>query len=58
MQEIFKKLDLLDYIESFSKLLSREKSIILEGDINIHHRLISELSKFDFKEPPKNSKFG
>ena len=53
MQEIIKKLDLLDYIESFSKLLSREKSIILEGDINIHHKLISELSKFDFKEPQK-----
>ena len=53
MQEIFKKLDLLDYIESFSKLLAREKSIILEGDINIHQKLINELSFFDFKEPQK-----
>lgn len=53
MQEILKKLDLLEYIDSFSKLFSREKSIVLEGDINIHHRLIKELSKFDFKAPPK-----
>ncbi|MGB6328829.1 MAG: endonuclease MutS2 [Halarcobacter sp.] len=53
MQEIFKKLDLTDYIESFSRLLAREKSIILEGDINIHQKLINELSSFDFKEPQK-----
>ncbi|QDF28770.1 endonuclease MutS2 [Halarcobacter anaerophilus] len=53
MQEIFKKLDLLDYIDSFSKLLAREKSIIMEGDINLHYRLINELSSFDFKEPSK-----
>ncbi len=53
MQDIFKKLDLLDYIDSFSKLLSREKPIILEGDINIHHRLIKELSNYEIKEPPK-----
>jgi len=53
MNEILKKLDLSDYIDSFSKLLAREKSIILEGDINLHNRLISELSKFDLKEPTK-----
>ena len=53
MQEILKKLDLIEYINSFSKLLAREKPIVLEGDINLHHRLIKELSAFDFKEPPK-----
>lgn len=53
MQDILKKLDLLDYIDSFSKLLSREKPVILEGDINIHYRLINELSNFEIKEPPK-----
>ncbi|MAC84083.1 MAG: endonuclease MutS2 [Arcobacter sp.] len=51
MQEILKKLDLSDYIESFSKFLAREKSIILEGDINLHHKLINEISKFDIKAP-------
>ena len=53
MQNILKKLDLVDYIESFSKLLAREKPIILEGDINLHHKHITELSKFDFKAPSK-----
>lgn len=56
MQEILKKLDLLDYIDSFTKLLSREKSIVLEGDINIHHRLINELSNYDIKQPLKIDK--
>ena len=53
MENILKKLDLTDYIESFSQLLAREKSIILEGDINLHFKLINELSKFDFKAPVK-----
>lgn len=53
MQEIFKKLDLEDYITNFSKLFAREKSVVLEGDINLHHRLINELSKYDLKEPQK-----
>ena len=53
MQDIFKKLDLVDYIETFSKLFSREKSIILEGDINLHHRMIKELSNFNFVAPGK-----
>jgi len=53
MQEIFKKLDLEDYISTFSKLFAREKSVVLEGDINLHHRLIEELSKYNLKEPEK-----
>lgn len=53
MENLIKKLDLNDYIDNFSKLFARDKSIILEGDINIHHKLINELSKFDFKVPPK-----
>ena len=53
MQNILKKLDLTDYIESFSKLLAREKSIILEGDINLHFKLINELSNYDINEPKK-----
>ncbi|GGD48636.1 endonuclease MutS2 [Malaciobacter pacificus] len=51
MQNILKKLDLQDYIDSFSKLLAREKPIVLEGDINIHYNLINELSKYDIKQP-------
>jgi len=51
MQNILKKLDLVDYIDSFSKLMAREKSVILEGDINLHFKLINELSNFDIKAP-------
>ncbi|WP_066408011.1 endonuclease MutS2 [Aliarcobacter skirrowii] len=51
MENLIKKLDLSDYITSFSKLFARDKSIILEGDINIHYKLIDELGKFDFKAP-------
>jgi DNA mismatch repair protein MutS2 len=51
MKDIFKKLDLQDYIESFSSLFSREKSIILEGDINLHYKLIQELDKHELKSP-------
>ena len=53
MQNILKKLDLMDYIDNFSKLMAREKSIVLEGDINLHYKLINELSKFDFNAPLK-----
>lgn len=51
MENLIKKLDLSDYITSFSKLFARDKSIILEGDINIHYKLIDELGRFDFKAP-------
>ncbi|MFA6789048.1 MAG: endonuclease MutS2 [Arcobacteraceae bacterium] len=52
MQEIFKKLDLVEYIESFSHFFSRKKEVVLEGDINIHYKLVSELSSYEFKQPP------
>ncbi|MFA7084725.1 MAG: endonuclease MutS2 [Arcobacteraceae bacterium] len=52
MQEIFKKLDLVEYIESFIQYFSRKKEPILEGDINVHFKLINELSTYVFKQPP------
>jgi len=51
MKNLIKKLDLSEYIASFSKLFAREKSIVLEGDINIHYKIIKELSKYNIKEP-------
>ena len=53
MQEIFNKLDLEDYITSFQALFARHKQIVLEGDINLHYKLIHELDKYNFNEPPK-----
>lgn len=51
MQEIFKKLDLEDYIEEFTKLFARKKEVALEGDINLHYRIIKELDAYNIKEP-------
>ncbi|RXJ54131.1 endonuclease MutS2 [Candidatus Marinarcus aquaticus] len=51
MQEIFKKLDLIDYIEEFTKLFARKKEVVLEGDINLHYKLIQELSSYNIKQP-------
>jgi len=51
MKNLIKKLDLSEYITSFSKLFAREKSIVLEGDINIHYKIINELSKYNIQEP-------
>ncbi len=53
MQNIIKKLDLEEYLETLQNLFARQKSIILEGDINIHHKLISQISNYDLKQLPK-----
>ncbi len=55
MTNIINKLDLEDYLTTLQNLFAREKSIILEGDINIHHKLITQISKYDLKELPKVS---
>ena len=51
MENLIKKLDLNEYITNFSKLFAREKPIILEGDINIHYKIISELSNYNINQP-------
>ena len=53
MQKIIEKLDLNDYIDSFKEYLAREKPIILEGDINLHFKIIEELEEYEFNPPKK-----
>ena len=53
MKDIINKLDLEDYLNSLQNLFAREKSIVLEGDINIHHKLIGQISNYNLKELPK-----
>jgi DNA mismatch repair protein MutS2 len=53
LQSIIKKLDLEDYINNLKSLFAREKSIVIQGDINIHYPLINEISRYDFKSPPQ-----
>jgi DNA mismatch repair protein MutS2 len=55
LQSIIKKLDLVDYIDNLQALFAREKSIVIQGDINIHFSLINEISRYEFKSPPKLS---
>ncbi|MDD3463055.1 MAG: endonuclease MutS2 [Sulfurospirillaceae bacterium] len=43
MENLFLKLDLGDYAESFKLFLAREKPFFIEGDSAIHYRLIEEL---------------
>ena len=51
MEKLIQKLDLSDYLSNFSKLFAREKSIIIDGDINIHYKIISELSNYNINQP-------
>ncbi|MEA3499036.1 MAG: endonuclease MutS2 [Campylobacterota bacterium] len=50
---IEKKLDLESHLNSLIVLFCREKSVVLEGDINIHYTIIKELENFTLKTPPK-----
>ena len=53
INKTIKKLDLQEYIENFKSYFSRDKSIDMMGDINVHFKLINEISKYDFKNLPK-----
>ncbi len=55
MQTIINKLDLEDYINSLKGHFAREKSIVLQGDINIHSKLIDEISLYNFNPPKKTN---
>jgi len=49
---ITKKLDLDGHLESLVSFFRREKSVVLDGDINIHYSIIKELEKLTLKIPP------
>ena len=48
---IIKKLDITNHIDLLKTLFSREKSITLEGDINVHYSIIQELEKYELRTP-------
>ena len=43
MEKLFSKLDLVDYATTFKTFLAREKPLYMEGDANLHFKLIGEL---------------
>ncbi|WP_292661274.1 endonuclease MutS2 [Nitratifractor sp.] len=47
------KLDLGDYLQSFSSFLARPKPVAMEGDIHQHYRFLRALGTVEIPEPPK-----
>ncbi|NLY03809.1 MAG: endonuclease MutS2, partial [Campylobacter sp.] len=53
MKELFKRVDLGEYLERFESFLARPKELFLDGDNKVNYEQILELSKFEI-DPPKN----
>ncbi|MCD6432544.1 MAG: endonuclease MutS2, partial [Sulfurimonas sp.] len=51
------QLDLNEHINSFKSFFSRESSLYIEGDQELHFRYIKALDKIEFKAPPKVADF-
>jgi len=51
------QLDLNEHINSFKQFFSREHSLYIEGDQELHFRYIKALDKIEFKAPPKVADF-
>lgn len=51
------QLDLNEHINSFLNFFSRESSLYIEGDQELHFRYIKALDKIDFNAPPKIANF-
>ncbi len=50
---LIKQLDLSEHIEQFSSFFSRQSSLYIEGDQELHFKYIKALDKLEFKAPPK-----
>ncbi|MCW8953733.1 MAG: endonuclease MutS2, partial [Sulfurimonas sp.] len=50
---LINQLDLTDHIEQFKSFFSRESSLYIEGDQELHYRYIKALDNIEFKAPPK-----
>ena len=54
---LIKQLDIHEHIEQFSSFFSRESSLYIEGDQELHFKYIKALDKLEFKAPPKVTDF-
>lgn len=54
---LIEQLDLHDHIHSFLHFFSRESSLYIEGDQELHFKYIKELDKIEFNAPPKTAPF-
>lgn len=51
------QLDLDEHINSFKQFFSRESSLYIEGDQELHFKYIKALDKIEFNAPPKIANF-
>lgn len=51
MEELFKKLDLGEYLDKFNSLLARKKPLFISGDNKINYEKINELDNVQLKFP-------
>lgn len=54
---LINQLDLSDHIALFKHFFSRETSLYIEGDQELHYRYIKALDAIEFKAPPKVADF-
>nr|WP_304546375.1 endonuclease MutS2 [Sulfurimonas sp. hsl 1-7] len=53
MDKLLTQLDLDSHISQFKSFFSREDSLYIEGDQELHYRYIKALDKIEFNAPPK-----
>ncbi|WP_162165962.1 endonuclease MutS2 [Campylobacter fetus] len=51
MKELFRKLDLNEYLEKFNSLLAREKPLFMSGDSKLNYEKLTEISILNLKSP-------
>jgi len=53
IEKLITQLDLNEHIEQFKSFFSREHSLYIEGDQELHFKYIKALDSLEFKAPPK-----
>lgn len=51
MEELFKKLDLNEYLSAYNEFLSRPKPLFISGDSRANYEKIEEISQINLKSP-------
>ncbi|QOY51177.1 endonuclease MutS2 [Candidatus Sulfurimonas baltica] len=57
IDHLINQLDLNEHINSFKQFFSRESSLYIEGDQELHYKYIKSLDTIEFKAPPKVADF-
>lgn len=57
IETLLTQLDLTEHINAFRYFFSREHSLYMEGDQELHFKYIQALDKIEFNAPPKVSNF-